>query len=301
MAYARKIAGACVTSGQVGKLTMSLNSVNTNLGAQIALESLNATNASLSVTEKQISTGYRVADATDDGAAYAVAQRVRSDVGALTSANNQIGNVTGLVTTTLSSLTDVSNTLNSARDVLVKLSDSGLSADQTSQYETQYSSLVSNIKNFFTDAKYNGKTLIGNIGGTAGFTHVDVVRNELGATYGIYTFGGSTLYGSISGLGNAGAGTIIGYLTAGGQFTNQLNLIGSKLNEFGSASNFLNLAVSYNNDKINALNAGLGALVDANLAQESAQLQSLQIRQQLGTQALSIANQAPQSLLSLFK
>jgi flagellin len=176
-----------------------------------------------------------------------------------------------------------------------------LSADQTSQYETQYSSLVSNIKNFFTDAKYNGKTLIGNIGGTAGFTHVDVVRNELGATYGIYTFGGSTLYGSISGLGNAGAGTIIGYLTAGGQFTNQLNLIGSKLNEFGSASNFLNLAVSYNNDKINALNAGLGALVDANLAQESAQLQSLQIRQQLGTQALSIANQAPQSLLSLFK
>jgi flagellin len=89
---------------------MSLNSVNTNIGAQIALESLNSTNAQLSVTEKQISTGYRVSDATDDGAAYAVAQRVRSDVGALTSANQQLGNVTGLVTTTLTALNSESNT-----------------------------------------------------------------------------------------------------------------------------------------------------------------------------------------------
>ena len=59
--------------------------------------------------------------------------------------------------------------------------------------------------------------------------------------------------------------------------------------------------VSYNNDKIDALNSGLGSLIDADLAKESAQMQSLQIRQQLGTQSLSIANQAPQSLLSLFK
>jgi flagellin len=280
---------------------MSLNSVNTNIGAQIALESLNSTNASLSVAEKQISTGYRVADATDDGAAYAVAQRVRSDVGALTSANDQLGNVSGLVTTTITALNEVSNTLNSARDVLVKLSDSGISTNQRSQYEFQYSSLVSNIRNFFRDASYNGKTLVGNIGTQFGFTHVDVVRNELGATYGIATFGGSTLYGSISGIGTAGAATIASYLGSDGQFTSQLNLIGSKLNQYGSVSNFLNLQVSYNNDKINALNAGLGALVDANLAQESARLQSLQIRQQLGTQALSIANQAPQSLLSLFK
>jgi flagellin len=65
--------------------------------------------------------------------------------------------------------------------------------------------------------------------------------------------------------------------------------------------NYVNNQVSYNSDKINSLNNGLGALIDADLAKESAQLQSLQIRQQLGTQSLSIANQAPQSLLSLFK
>ncbi len=74
---------------------MSLNSINTNYGAMVALQSLNATTTALSATQKQISTGYRVADASDDGAAYAVAQRVRSDVGALGSANEQLGNAGG--------------------------------------------------------------------------------------------------------------------------------------------------------------------------------------------------------------
>jgi flagellin len=280
---------------------MSLNSVNTNIGAQIALASLNATTSQLAVTEKQISTGYRVSDAVDDGAAYAVAQRVRSDVGALTSANQQLGDVTGLITTTLTALNSVSNTLNSARDVLVALANSDQSVDQRSQYQTQFSNLLASIKNFISDSSYNGKTLIGNIGGTAGFGNVSVIRDEVGASYSISTFGGSTLYGSISGLGAGTATTIATDLTSGGTFTHQLNLIGTELNKYGSSSNFINAQVSYNNDKIDALNAGLGSLVDANLAQESAQLQSLQIRQQLGTQALSIANQAPQSLLSLFK
>ena len=63
---------------------MSINSVNTNVGAMIALQSLNKTNADLAATEKRISTGQRVADSTDDGAAYAVAQSVRSTIGALT-------------------------------------------------------------------------------------------------------------------------------------------------------------------------------------------------------------------------
>ena len=77
--------------------------------------------------------------------------------------------------------------------------------------------------------------------------------------------------------------------------------LGSQLNTYGAASNYVDNQISYNNDKIDSLNGGLGSLIDADLAKESAKLQALQIRQQLGTQALSIANQAPQSLLSLFK
>jgi flagellin len=286
---------------------MALNSVNTNVEASIALQSLELTNAQLGAVQKQVSTGYRVADATDDGAAFAIAQRVRSDVGALTSANQQLGNVQGLLSTTLSAVTDVSNTLSSARDVLVKLADSNTQGTERSQYIAQYQSLVSNIQTFFQDAAYNGKTLIGNITGSLGtYGGVGVIRNEAGASYSIGTFSGSSFYGSINFTSTqlSAATTVQALVTATatpGTFINQLNTLGNALNKYGAATNYVTNQITYNNDKITSLNDGLGALVDANLAQESAQLQSLQIRQQLGTQALSIANQAPQSLLSLFK
>jgi len=273
------------------------------------LQSLELTNSQLAAVQKQISTGYRVADAVDDGAAYAIAQRVRSDVGALTSANQQLGNVQGLLSTTVTSLNDVSNTLSSARDVLVQLASSNTQGSQRTQYVAQYQSLVANIKTFFQDGTYNGKTLIGNLTGSEGtFGGIDVIRNEAGATYSIGTFSGSVFYGSIAFTSTqlSSATSVQGFIAVGttsttGAFINQLNSLGTELNTYGAATNYVTNQVNYNNDKITALNDGLGALVDANLAQESAQLQSLQIKQQLGTQALSIANQSPQSLLSLFK
>ena len=283
---------------------MSLNSVNTNSGAMIALQSLNRTNSQLAATQKQISTGYRVADATDDGAAYAVAQSVRSTVGALTSANQQLGTVQGLLSTTQSSLNDVSNTMASMRDVLVKLADSDVSGTQRTQYSAQYNSLLANVKTFIQDAGYNGKTLIGNITGSSGtFARVATVRNETGASYGLATFSGSALYGSITFTSTVmgGSASVAALLTTTGTFMNQMNSVGSGLNTVGSETNYVSHQISYNSDKMDALNTGLGSLVDADLAKESAALQALQIRQQLGTQALSLANQAPQTLLSLFK
>ncbi len=283
---------------------MSLNSVNTNMTAMIALQSLDATASQLAATQKQISTGYRVADSTDDGAAFAIAQNIRSTVGALTSANQQLGNVQGLLSTTQSGLTNISNTMASMRDVLVKLSDGNVQATDRTNYEQQYKSLLSNLQTFIQDASYNGKTLIGNLTGSNGtFGSIAVARNESGSTYGIATFSGSALYGSIAFTSTqlSGAATVQALITATGTFINQQNSVGEHLNTLGNAINYVNNQVTYNNDKINSLNSGLGALVDADLAKESAQLTSLQIRQQLGTQALSLANSAPNSLLSLFK
>ncbi len=283
---------------------MSQFSINTNLSAQIALQSLSTTSSSLAAAQKQISTGYRVADATDDGAAYAVAQRVRSDVGALTSANQQLGNMQGLLSTTVTALNNVSNTMNSARAVLVKLADSSVTGTTRTQYVQQYQSMMSNIKTFVQDAGYNGKTLVGSMTGSTGsFGKVATVRNELGATYGVGTFGGSAFFASINFTSTQlnGAATVQGLITGAGTFLNKLNTLGTELNTYGSATNYVNNQITYNSDKIDALNSGLGSLIDANLAQESAVLQSLQVKQQLGTQALSIANSAPSSLLSLFK
>ena len=103
---------------------MSLNSVNTNIAAIVALQSFDTTESSLASVQKQVSTGYRVSDAVDDGAAYAVAVRVRSDVSALTTANQQLGNVTGLLTTTLSSLNSASTEMTTMRNTLEELAAS---------------------------------------------------------------------------------------------------------------------------------------------------------------------------------
>ncbi len=282
----------------------TLNSVNTNNGAMVALDALNSTNSQLNSVQKQISTGFRVADATDDGAAYAVAQSVRSSVGALTTANQQLGSAQGLLSTSSAALNDVSNLMSSMRDVLVNLSSSAITGNERSQYESQYTSLVANVKSFVQDAAYNGQTLIGNITGSIGsFSNVAVVRNEVGTTYGIATFSGSGVYSSIAFTTTQlnGASTVAALITATGTFINQSNSVSTAMNKYGAATNFINNQVSYNSDKINSLNSGLGSLVDANLAQESALLQALQIKQQLATQSLTLADQTPQILLSLVK
>src|ERR1700710_1659761 len=144
---------------------MSLNSVNTNMAAMIALQSLDRTNQDLAVTQKQVSTGFRVADSTDDGAAYAIAQSIRSTVGALTSANQQLGNAQGLLSTTQSGLNNISNSMASMRDVLIKLADSSVGGDVRADYATKYNSMLANVRTDVQDAAYSGKTLIGNVTG----------------------------------------------------------------------------------------------------------------------------------------
>jgi flagellin len=277
----------------------------------IALASLTHTQTQLASTEKQISTGYRVADATDDGAAFAVAQGIRSSVGALTSSNQQLGNAQGLVSVTVSSLSDISNLLNSARDVLVKLGDSNTQGTQRSQYVTQYKSLLQNVKSDIEGADYNGKTLIGDITGSEGAASsgtlnsgIAVVKDESGDTYGVGSYSGSALFAALSYNSSTSLNRSTfaqSAIATSGSFITQLNKLGTQLNTYGSNQNYITNQINYNTDKINSLNSGLGVLVDANLAVESANLQSLQTQQSLGTQALSLANSAPSSLLSLFR
>jgi flagellin len=276
---------------------MSLNSVNTNIGAMVALQSLNRTNEQLNATQKRISTGLRVNDAKDDGAAFAVAQAVRADVAGLTAANEQLGGVKGILDTALSGLNKVSETMVKVRETLVRLADDTLNAEQRDQYEAQYTALRTQIQNFIADATYNGRSLLSTTAPVGG--NITTTRNENGTTYTITAVDGATdLVVAAAPTSAAAAQTALG---SGGDFETVQTAISNALNTFGSDARYVDAQIAYNKDKADALEAGLGALIDADLAKESARLQSLQIRQQLGTQALSIANQAPQTLLSLFR
>ncbi|MFH5926260.1 flagellin [Roseomonas xinghualingensis] len=277
---------------------MATNSVNTNIGAQVALQSLNRTNEALAVTQKRVSTGYRVADAKDDGAAFAVAQSVRADIAGLTSANEQMGSVRGILDTTLAGLNKVSDTMTEIRGVLVKLADGTLSTSQRTQYQAQYDSLRTQVQNFISDATYNGRTLL-TTSTAAGGGNIATTRNEQATVYSLTAVeGASTLVVAAAPTDAAGAASA---LAATGDFQTKMTAVNTALNTFGSNSTYLESQMSYNKEKLDALESGLGSLIDADLAKESAMLQALQIRQQLGTQALGIANQSPQGLLSLFR
>jgi flagellin len=275
-----------------------MNSVNTNLGSMVALQSLNKTSDQLSVVQKRISTGMRVADAKDDGGAFAVAQAVRADVAGLTAANEQLGGTKGVLETTFAALGKVSDTMIKARETLTRLADGTINDDQRTQYEAQYTALKTQIENFVSDATYNGRTLLSTDTG-AGGGDIIMTRNESGGTFTVSAVDGATdLVLAAAPTSAADAQTA---LQAGGDFETVEAKVADALNQFGSDSNYVDNQVKYNKDKIDSLEGGLGALVDADLAKESAKLQSLQIRQQLGTQAMSIANQSPQMLLSLFR
>jgi flagellin len=274
---------------------MNLNSVNTNLAAMTALQSLNRTNDALGVVQKRVSTGYRVSDAKDDGGAFAVAQSVRGDIAGLTTANEQLGGLKGVIDVTLQGLGQVSKTMVELRTVLTRLADGTINDEQRNQYEQQYGQLRTQVELFIEDATYNGRNLLSTVA-TAGGGDIVAIRNETGTTLTISAFDGvGDLLVTTAPTDAAGAQSAIT-----GDWTSINKAINDALNRLGSDARYIDAQVSYNRDKLDAVEGGLGTLIDADIAKEAAKLQALQIRQQLGTQTLSITNQAPQALLSLF-
>jgi len=276
---------------------MSFNSVNTNRQAVFALQSLNQTSSELSGVQKRVSTGFRVADARDDGGAFAVAQKVRSDVAGVTAVGEQLGGVKGVLQTTFAALSTVSDTMKQVRATLTRLADGSINGDQRAQYETQYTLLTDQISDFIDDATYNGRTLLSLTGPAGG--DIEGLRNEGGGTFIIEAIDGGTLKLSTTPPADAGAAQAM--IEVGGAFDDIDGLISTALNSFGASMQYVDNQITYNSKKIDAMNEGLGALVDADLAKESSKLQALQTRQQLGIQTLGIANQGPQVLLSLFR
>jgi flagellin len=274
---------------------MNLNSVNTNIGAMTALQSLNRTNDALAAVQKRVSTGFRVADAKDDGGAFAVAQSVRGDVAGLTAANEQLGGLKGIIDVTLTSLGQVSKTMVEVRTVLTRLADGTINDAQRDQYEQQYDQLRTQIERFIDDATYNGRTLLStNI--VAGGGDIVTIRNEQGTTLTLAAFDGATDFV----VDAAPVDATAAQTAITGNWTDINKVINDALNRLGSDSRYVDSQIGYNRDKLDAIEGGLGALIDADIAKEAARLQALQIRQQLGTQTLSITNQAPQALISLF-
>ncbi len=277
---------------------MTMNSINTNAQALIALQALNNTNSQMSVTQKRVSTGFRVADARDDGGAFAVGQAVRSDVAGVIAVGEQLGGVKGILQTTFASLSVVSDTMKQLRSTLTRLADSAISADQRITYREQYELLATQVASFVDDAFYNGRTLL-STDTTVNGGNIVSIRNESGNTFTIEATDGVILKMPLTAPASASAAT--SWIVSGGTFDIRDKDISTALTEFGSAMAFVDNQIRYNSQKVDAMEVGLGALIDADLAKESSTLEALKVRQQLGVQTLGLANQGPQVLLGLFR
>jgi flagellin len=270
-----------------------VNSVNTNISAIVALQSLNRTNTDLNVVQKRVSTGFRVADAADDGAAFAVAQGLRADVKGLEAVNERLSAAKGLLTVTQEALTGISNSLAEARKVMVKLADANLGTDERTQYHADYQAIKAEVTNYVSQAAFNGANLLDDA------TAINIIFDASGTQF---TLAGQNIQGGIAaGFAVVNQTQAAAALTSGGALATFETTVNTSLSTVGGYAR----SVSNQDDFIRVLGdattAGIGSIVDADLAKESARLQSLQIRQQLGTQALSIANAAPSILLTLFQ
>ena len=270
-------------------------SVNTNQSAIVALQSLNNTIGSLNKVQKRVTTGFKVADAVDDGAAFAVAQSLRSDKGAIDAVNSQLNIAKGAVSVFSTAATNVSDTLARARETLTKLADQNLNTDMRTKYNNDFTALKAEVQNYIKNAKFNGINLL-----SGAKTNISVIANQDGTQY---TIGGSgvALSGDISEAFAtvASASSAVALLT--GNFAEAEKATGNVLNTLGADSRRLDAQIKFNSTMQDAITTSLGAIVDADLAKESANLQAYQIKQQLGAQTLGIANQAPQILASLFR
>jgi flagellin len=277
------------------------NSVNTNVGALVALSSLRGVNNELDRTSKKVQTGYKVADASDDAAVFAVAQGIRGNIKAYASVQSSLAAGEGLGQVTAAALTGISNLVGDIKAKFANLADGSLNTDQRNVYQNDVKQLIGQITNYINQATYNGKNLL-NSDATSVVTFVADVS---GTTLTLQN--SSNLSAAVSTSAGNLSSALQAYSTAGGYaaaisglgtFEALVNSISAQL---AAQSRSITLQKGFVDNLVDATKKGLGALVDADVAAESANMQSLQVRQQLNIQALSIANQQPNTLLSLFR
>lgn len=297
-------------------------SVNTNIGAAAALQALNATSKGLAAVQSRINTGLNVSSTKDDSASFSIAQNLRgnlSDLKAVTSSLNRAKSVTDVAVAGAEQISDV---VNQMRTLAKQAADEGISDETRSAYNKDFTALRDQMTTIVNSAEFNGTNLLKTSGGTvsalqsltntasSGTFAPDVltVPNfdlSLAATETPSSGSGTGLLGANSTLVDTTATTPAAKALKAKKAVDTLNRLADslagKLSALGSAARKIDNQITFTSKLSDTIEGGIGNLVDADLAKESAKLQALQVKQQLGVQALSIANQAPQTITSLFR
>jgi flagellin len=272
-------------------------SVNTNSGAMTALQYLNKTQGEMSTTQNAISTGLKVASAKDDGATYAIAQNMRGNVAGYQSVTDSIDRGMSTVDVALSASQSISDLLIQMKAKALSASDISIDTASRQALNEDFTALRDQITSITGNAVFNGYNLINGsttqitaLASADGTRRITVAAQDMSLSGSIVTVGVS---GTIS--TQAAASTMIATIQA------SLTNVNAAMAKLSAGSKKYSIQLSFTGKLSDTLTSGIGHLVDADMATESAKLTSLQTKQQLGVQALSIANSAPSTILSLFQ
>ena len=271
--------------------------VNTNTGAMIALQYLDQTNSQLQTTQNAVNSGLKVASAKDDGATYAIAQNMRGDVAGYQSVTDSLHRGISSVDTALSAGQSISDLLIEMKQKALSASDQSLDTASRQALNEDFTALRDQITSIVNNAEFNGFNLINGstnqitaLASSDGTRHITVGAENMSLSGSIVTI---STTGSISTMTKAS--TMISTVEA------SLTNVNSALARLSSGDKKFSVQIDFVQKLSDTLTTGIGNLVDADMATESAKLTALQTKQQLGVQALSIANKAPQIILSLFR
>jgi flagellin len=285
---------------------MASNSIITNPEAFVALRNLERTNNALSRTQQRISTGLKVSSAQDDASNFAISQGIRGDIKALGAITQGLNNSKGIGNVALAGVTAISNLMQDIRQKLTELANGGISSAQRTIIKADYDQLMSQAMAFVDNANFNGENLlVSNAGAVNTISNLNGTNLSLSAQS-TGAASATSLVHLIRSLA-AGAIGVTGIATDAGnaqsvilaQYKSLETAINTSLGQLGSEMRALDFQTEFLSTVVDATEIGLGNIVDADLARESAELTALQVRQQLGVQVLGIANQQPQILLGL--
>jgi len=315
-----------------------MSSILTNTSAMNALSTLRNINNDLTSTQNRISTGLKVQSAKDNASYFSISQTMKGDSNTYKAINESLTLTKNSVATARLGAESFQELAGQfvERVAFAQGADGGLD-----EIEAELAKIVSQMQTTISQSTFNGSDWVnaaGTTGATAAST-IDATNGTL-TTQATRVTGTNTIVTGVSRstgsltttslavdtvdltamlsdfsaiatgfAANASDATPAGSETQGAVFMRgalataeaaQAEAIGAAT-EMGLAEKSIENQQEFLNNLVDNLQSGVGAMVDANMEEEAARLQSLQVQQQLATQSLSIANQAPQNILSLFR
>ena len=272
-------------------------SVHTNKSALTALQNLNKTNDDLSDVQNRVNTGLAIGSAKDNAAVWAIAQGQRADIGALDAVRMSMQRASSIAQVSQTAGESVSDLLVQLKEKVVAAMDTSLDTSSRGALDSDFKSILRQISQVVNNAQFDGANLLsGSLGNIQFLADADATQ-KLTLSTRTLALGGSNI--TIPATASITSVTIATTVLA--RVNTSIANVNQALGNLGSQAKQIDGHLNFISKLTDVLEAGVGNLVDADLAKESAKLQALQVQQQLGAQALSIANSAPQIILQLFR